>query len=73
MIAYREMGDGSIYVCFPVDLSDSRRYCIPKDLKEWLKRVPMKDWGYLNNVRSGVFLMGEDSIAFKLTFDIKKL
>ena len=73
MISYREMGNGSIYIMFPIDITDRRRYIIPDELKEWLKQIPKKDWGYLKDVRSGIFLDGEDAIAFKLKFDIHKL
>lgn len=68
----KNMGNGNIYIGFPMNLinphGDSK---FPPGVKEWLKEneIPMRP-GVLKGKQVGIFLNGQDAIAFRLRFGL---
>jgi hypothetical protein len=67
MMSIRAFGDDTLYVSFPSD-SKTNNYLIPPEIDKWLREHKIDDWGRIKDVRAGVFLSGEDAVAFKLKF-----
>lgn len=62
----RQFTDGTIYVTF--DKGAFGEHYIPLDIEEWVRDNTKPNFGYINGKRSGMFLDGEDAVAFKLKF-----
>jgi len=54
-------------VSFPTN-PNTDNYLIPPEVDQWLRENKIDDWGRVMDKRSGVFLSGEDAVAFKLKF-----
>lgn len=69
MFTIFEVNPQKIYVAFP----NAQPYsAVPYDVQQWLLGTVGNDieWGIVNGRRVGVFLLGQDAIAFKLKFNI---
>jgi hypothetical protein len=64
-MSIRAFGDDTLYVSFP---NDGHITWVPPDVNEWLTENKIDDWGTLKDNRVGVFLSGEDAVAFRLKF-----
>lgn len=70
------LDDGAIYVAFPVNLFGASAYIIPPEIDEWLIQHDIDSWGRVGDVRGtddprgGVFISGEDAVAFRLKFNL---
>jgi len=72
MMIVKNMGNGDIYIGFPMNLTNPHSDSIfPPGVKEWLKenKIPMRP-GVLKGRQVGIFLNGQDAIAFKLRFSL---
>jgi hypothetical protein len=71
MMVIKNMGDGSIYVGFPVYSDSYSDAEYPPGVKEWLmeQSIPIRP-GVLKGRQTGIFLDGQDAMAFKLKFGL---
>lgn len=68
MMSIRAFGDGTLYVSFPMSPRWPHKRCAPPEVDEWLTEHNIDEWGMVKESKMGVFLSGEDAVAFKLKF-----
>jgi hypothetical protein len=74
----KRFGKDTIYVCFPlVPVAGSTRVPrISPEVSEWLRDKGIEDWAGVSQLAGpgmqplGVFLSGEDAVAFRLRFKL---
>ena len=64
MMIVRRVDNESIYVGFPHATADS--HCIPDGMEQWINDNTKRTWLHHNGHNTGVYLYGEDALAFKL-------
>lgn len=69
-MSIRAFGDDTMYVSFPANPRHDGSYLIPPEVNEWLRVHNIDDWGIVKGIKSGVFLSGEDAVAFRLRFSV---
>jgi hypothetical protein len=70
MMSIRAFGDDTIYVAFPPNPYSTGGYRVPPDVDTWLTENKIDDWGVVNDIKAGVFMTGEDAVAFRLKFSL---
>jgi hypothetical protein len=70
MMLFKIYDDNSVYIAFGVDLYNPNEFIIPEKLREWLETIDGKEWAMFEDKIGGVYLRGEDAVAFRLKFDI---
>ena len=72
MMIVKNMGNGDIYIGFPMNLKNPHSDSIlPPGVKAWLKEnpIPMTP-GVLKGKQVGIFLNEQDATAFRLRFGL---
>lgn len=67
-MSIRAFGDDTLYVSFLPNPRQDGSYIIPPEIDQWLTEHKIDDWGIVKDVKAGVFLSGQDAVAFKLKF-----
>jgi len=72
MMSIRAFGDDTIYVSFPPNPHSTGGYVVPSEVDKWLTENKIDDWGHSERRegRTGVFMSGEDAVAFRLKFSL---
>lgn len=71
MMTVRNFGEGTIYVTFPKHPNFVLRAIIPADVEAWMKEYSISpNFGFIQGVKSGMFLEGQDAVAFRLRFGL---
>jgi len=72
MMLLKYMGNGEIYIAFPVNLkSPHNDFVFPPGVEEWMKEnnIPNNP-GIIKGKQVGIFLNEQDATAFKLRFKL---
>jgi hypothetical protein len=64
MMIVRRVDNESIYVGFPISRDNAHR--IPDGMEQWINDNTKRTWLHHNGHNTGVYLYGEDALAFKL-------
>lgn len=65
------MGNGDIYIAFPMNLKNHGNFVFPAGVEEWLKEnnIPNNP-GIIKDRQVGIFLNEQDATAFRLRFGL---
>ena len=74
MMLLKYMGNGEIYIAFPVNLkSPHNDFVFPPGVEEWMKENNIPNNPKIINIKGkqvGIFLNEQDATAFKLRFKL---